>query len=353
MSDFTEQYSLEGIKPVDASFLGAVEARLLSLTKPPGSLGLLEEIATRLALIEKTTNPQITKKQIFTLAGDHGVTDEGVSAYPKVVTSQMVLNFLSGGAAINVLARHAGAKVTVVDMGVDYDFGTNPGLVNAKIGWGTANFTKGPAMSRQEAVKAIKVGMNLVKKAAGEGVSLIGVGEMGIGNTTSASAILASFAGIPPAKVVGRGTGVDEEGLQRKAKAVETALRVNRPDPNDPLDVLSKVGGFEIAGMTGIFLGAAKEGIPVIADGFISTSAALLAIKLAPAAEDYLFLSHLSEEKGHAAMVELFNTRPLLNLSLRLGEGTGAALAMGLVEASAKIMTEMATFSEAGVSEKE
>jgi nicotinate-nucleotide--dimethylbenzimidazole phosphoribosyltransferase len=353
LTSITLEQAISGIKPVDKNLLGAIEARLLDLTKPPGSLGLLEEIATRLALIKKTTNPRITKKQIFTLAGDHGVTDEGVSAYPKVVTPQMVLNFLGRGAAINVLARHAGAEVTIVDMGVDYDFDSIPGLVNAKVARGTANFTKGPAMTREEAKKAVAIGMELARKAAEDGVSLIGVGEMGIGNTTSASAILAAFSGIPAEEVVGRGTGVDEEGLRRKAKAVRTGLKVNKPDPNDPLDVLSKVGGFEIAGMTGIFLGAAREGIPVIADGFISTAAALVAVKLAPAAEDYLFLSHLSEERGHSRMVELFRTKPLLKLSLRLGEGTGAALAMGLIEASAKIMTEMATFSEAGVSQKE
>ncbi|TLN24072.1 nicotinate-nucleotide--dimethylbenzimidazole phosphoribosyltransferase, partial [bacterium] len=269
------------------------------------------------------------------------------------VTWQMVENFLAGGAAINVLARHAGASLAVVDMGVDYDFPPNTALIDGKIAKGTKNFTQGPAMSREEAARAIIFGAALAQGAVEEGYSIIGAGEMGIGNTTSASAILASFSGLHPSEVVGRGTGVDEEGLRRKAAAVQKALEVNRPDPADPLDVLAKVGGFEIAGMAGIYLGAASRGAIAVADGFISTSAALVAVRLCPALEDYLFLAHVSEERGHARMLELFKNRAILDLGMRLGEGTGAALAFGVIEAGAKILSEMATFSEAGVSGKE
>lgn len=353
MTESSLQTLIDSIRPLDAAALDAAQARLDDLTKPPGSLGRLEGVAQRLAAIQGTVRPAVRRKRVYTLAGDHGVTAEGVSAFPREVTPQMVLNFLNGGAAINVLTRHVGAEIRVVDVGVDYDFGGAAGLVHAKVARGTQNLARGPAMTREEALRAIGVGVDLASSAADEGVDLLGIGEMGIGNTTPASALLAAFTGLTPDEVVGRGTGVDDEGLRRKADAIRRGLEVNRPDPDDALDVLHKLGGFEIAGMAGICLGAAARRVPVVVDGFISTSAALVASHLAPAVSDYLFLSHLSQEQAHIRMVEHLGQDPLLILELRLGEGTGAALAMSILEASAKILSEMATFSEAGVSNRE
>jgi nicotinate-nucleotide--dimethylbenzimidazole phosphoribosyltransferase len=341
------------IKPVDPELLEKAQERLNSLTKPPGSLGRLEEFAGRLGAIQQTVKPFIGKKRVYTLAGDHGVTEEGVSAFPSEVTPQMVLNFVGAGAAINVLTRHVGSEIMVVDMGVNFDFGNVAGLIDCKVAKGTANFTKGAAMTVEQTARAVSAGVELARQAKTDGVTLLGVGEMGIGNTTPAAAILAAFSGLSPEEVVGRGTGVDDEGLKRKADAVKRGLEVNAPDANNPLDVLAKVGGFEIAGMTGVFLGAAACGIPVLADGFISSSAALVALKLCPALADYLFVAHLSQEQGHVKMVELLGQQPIVDLSMRLGEGTGAALAMSILEAAARIPSEMATFAEAGVSDKE
>ncbi len=340
------------IHPVEAGALEAAQGRLDELTKPPGSLGRLESVARRLAAVQGTTRPAVRKKRIYTLAGDHGVTEERVSAFPREVTPQMVLNFLRGGAAINVLARHVGAEIVVVDVGVDHDFSGCGGLVHAKVRQGTRNLSREPAMTREEAVQAVGVGVGLARQAVEDGIDLLAVGEMGIGNTTAASAILAALGGLDPEEAVGRGTGVDDEGLRRKADAVRRGLAVNRPDPSDPLDVLRKVGGFEIAGMVGIFLGAAALRLPVVVDGFISSSAALVAVRMAPAVEDYLFLSHLSHERAHARLLDLLDREPLLVLEMRLGEGTGAALGLSLVEAAARLLSEMATFSEAGVANK-
>ncbi|MBI5016687.1 MAG: nicotinate-nucleotide--dimethylbenzimidazole phosphoribosyltransferase [Deltaproteobacteria bacterium] len=344
---------IRGIRPLDPAVLEAAQRRLDDLTKPPGSLGRLEDVARRLAGIQGTAKPAVRKKRVYTFAGDHGVTEEGVSAYPREVTAQMVLNFLRGGAAINVLTRYVGAEITVVDIGVDHDFQGIAGLVHAKVGRGTRSLARGPAMTREEALQALGVGIDLAREAKRDGVDLVGIGEMGIGNTTPAAALLAAFAGLAPEEVVGRGTGVDDEGLHRKADAVRRGLEVNRPDPSDPLGVLHRLGGYEIAGMAGVCLGGAAAGLPVVVDGFISTAAALVATKLAPAAADYLFFSHLSQERAHVRMIEHLGQQPLLVLDLRLGEGTGAALAMGIVEASARILSEMATFSEAGVSNRE
>lgn len=338
------------VRPLDREWLDAAQRRLDDLTKPPGSLGRLEEVARRIAAIQRCVTPAIRRKRVYTLAGDHGVTEEGVSAFPREVTAQMVLNFLRGGAAINVLSRHVGAEVVVVDVGVDCEFADHPGLVRAKVARGTGNLAQGPALSRAQALAALGVGVGLAARAAEEGVDLLGVGEMGIGNTTPAAALLAAFAGLDPEEVVGRGTGVDDRGLARKADAVRRGLAVNRPDPDDPIDVLAKVGGLEIAGIAGVCLGAAARRIPVAVDGFISTAGALAAVRLCPPIKDYLFLSHLSQERAHARMVEHLGQAPLLVLELRLGEGTGAALAMSVMEASAKILSEMATFGEAGVS---
>lgn len=353
MEESALQSLVGSILPLEPACLDAAQRRLDDLTKPPGSLGRLETVARRLAGIQRTAKPAIHRKRVYTLAGDHGVTEEGVSAFPREVTAQMVLNFLRGGAAINVLARHVGAEVVVVDIGVDHDFGDLGGLVHAKVARGTANLARGPAMGRREALAALGVGVGLADRAAEDGVDLVGVGEMGIGNTTPAAAILAAFTGLDPAEAVGRGTGVDDQGLARKAEAVRRGLAVNRPDPADPLDVLAKVGGLEIAGIAGVCLGAAARRIPVAVDGFISTAGALVAARLAPAVKEYLFLSHLSQERAHIRMVEHLDQNPLLVLELRLGEGTGAALAMSVIEASARVLSEMATFSEAGVSNRE
>lgn len=349
----TEQSLIDlarSIPALDPKVSEAAQARLDDLTKPPGSLGRLEEVARRLATFQGTTRPVIRGKRIYTMAGDHGVTEEGVSAFPREVTPQMVLNFLNGGAAINVLARHVGAEVVVVDVGVDHDFQGVPGLVHAKVGRGTRNLARGPAMNRDEALRALAVGVELGRRAAEEGVNLVGIGEMGIGNTTPASALLAAFSGLPAEEVVGRGTGVGEEGIRRKAEAVRLGIENNRPDRADPLGVLAALGGYEIAGMAGVCIGAAAAGIPVVVDGFISTSAALVAVKLAAKVADYLFVSHLSQEKAHKLMLQELGQKALLDLDMRLGEGTGAALAMGIIEASAKILSEMATFADAGVS---
>lgn len=344
---------LHEIRPLDRAALEAAQARLDDLTKPPGSLGRLEEVAKRLAAIQATVRPVIGKKRMHTFAGDHGVTEEGVSAFPREVTPQMVLNFLRGGAAINVLTRHVGAEIVVVDVGVDYDFAGCPGLLHAKIARGTQNLAKGPAMTRDEALSALTVGFDLAVLAKNEAVDLAGIGEMGIGNTTPAAALLSAFTGIPPEESVGRGTGVDDAGLRRKIEAVRRGLEVNRPRANDALDVLHKLGGYEIAAMAGFCVGAAHARLPVAVDGFIATAGAFVATRLCPAVGDYLFLSHLSQERGHIRMVEHLTQQPLLVLDLRLGEGTGAALAMNILEAAAKLLSETATFSEAGVSNRE
>ncbi len=296
--------------------------------------------------------PVLDKKVIFTFAGDHGIADEGVSAYPKEVTPQMVLNFVRGGAGINVLARHAGADVVVVDIGVAYDFNGTPGLVSRKVVRGTANMRKGPAMTRSEAEQCLQVGIDLAREYAGKGYRIFGTGDMGIGNTTPSSAIASFLTGTPVAQVTGRGTGINDEGLQQKIAVIEQCIVKNRPDPKDPIDVLAKLGGAEIGGIAGLILGAAAERIPVIVDGFISTAGALIAYGIEPKSADYMFAGHSSVEIGQKCMLAKMGLSPILDLNLRLGEGTGAALAMLMVEAGTKVYREMATFGEAGVSEK-
>jgi nicotinate-nucleotide--dimethylbenzimidazole phosphoribosyltransferase len=341
------------IKPIDTRWLSAAESRHRTLTKPPGSLGYLEAIGARMAAIAESPTPRVVKKRIYVAAADHGVTREGVSPYPREVTHQMVLNFLEGGAAINVLARHCGIEVEVVDAGVDYDFPPTAGLVNSKIMPGTSNMTSGPAMSRDQALRAISAGIQLITRAKSDGVNLVGIGEMGIGNTTAAAAITSLLTGTEIDSVTGRGTGADDQMLARKREVIRTAIELNRPDPRDPLDILQKVGGLEIAVMMGITLAAAVERMATVADGFISTAAAALAVAAAPAAREYLFLGHLSAEPGHRALLEYIGGRPVLDLGMRLGEGTGAALAIHIIEASTKILSEMATFREAGVTDRE
>ena len=295
--------------------------------------------------------PPTARATIFTLAGDHGVTAERISAYPQVVTGQMVENFLKDGAAVNVLARHVGARVLVADFGVASPLPDLPGLHSRRIAGGTANMTAGPAMLRADATRAVEAGMALVESERADGLDLIGTGEMGIGNTTAASAIVAALTGATPAEVTGRGTGVDDATWRRKVATVERALAVNQPDAADGLDVLIKVGGFEIAGLAGVVLAGAAYRIPVFLDGFIAGAAALAAVRIAPAARHYLIAAHRSVEPGHARALAALELVPYLDLGMRLGEGTGAALGIGLARAAAAILTEMATFKSAGVSE--
>jgi nicotinate-nucleotide--dimethylbenzimidazole phosphoribosyltransferase len=343
--------TIAAIKPVDESWYGKARVRLDSLTKPIGSLGRLEEFARRLVAITENEMPVINKKVIVTFAGDHGVVDEGVAAYPREVTAQMVFTFLNGGAGINVLSRYAGSDVVVVDMGVDYDFEDAPNLVHRKVMKGTRNLAKGPAMTREEAIKCLEAGIGLAADCAKKGYSMVGTGDMGIGNTTPSSAIVASITGKPAATVTGKGTGITDEALSKKAAIIDAAIRLNAPNPKDGIDVLAKVGGTEIGGIAGFILGAAAHRIPVVIDGFISTAGALIAYTIAPAVKDYLFAAHNSVEKGHMVMLETMGLSPILDLELRLGEGTGAALAMLMIEGGLKIYKEMATFAEAGVSE--
>jgi len=342
--------TLSKIKPVDPQWYDLAQKRLDNLTKPLGSLGRLEEFARRLVAIFEDAMPSINKKAVFTFAGDHGVTEEGVSAYPKEVTAQMVFNFLRGGAGINVLARHAGADVVVIDIGVDHDFKDIEGLVHMKVLRGTKNFSKGPAMTREEALKCIETGIELANAYAKRGYRLFATGEMGIGNTTPSSAIAAVLTGRPVEEVTGRGTGIGDETLKRKIEVIKRGIEINSPDPSDPIDVLHKIGGAEIGGIAGLILGAAANRIPVVIDGFISTAGALIAYKLKPETKDYMFAAHNSQEIGHKVILELMGLRPILDFDLRLGEGTGAALAMLMIEAGLKIYKEMATFQEAGVS---
>lgn len=342
----------ESIPPLDEVSIAAARSRQDTLTKPQGSLGRLEELSIQLAGITGRERPRVPRKAVIVMAGDHGVVRNGVSAYPAEVTPQMVLNFLRGGAAINVLARQAGARVTVVDVGVAADFADAPGLIRCKVAYGTADFTCGPAMTPAQAEEAIQVGVDVVSAEIAAGLDLVATGDMGIGNTTPSAAIVAALSGRPVASVTGRGTGVDDAGLARKIAAIETALAVNRPDPQDAFDVLCKVGGLEIAGLAGVIIAAAAHRVPVVIDGFISGAAALIAAGLAPAVRPYLIASHRSVEVGHGAMFDLLGVRPLFDFDLRLGEGTGAVLAFHVVEAACRILDEMATFAEAGVSEK-
>jgi nicotinate-nucleotide--dimethylbenzimidazole phosphoribosyltransferase len=341
---------LRSIKPLDKKFLQRAQERLDSLTKPRGSLGRLEEIAAQIVAIREDLKPELEKKVIFTFAGDHGVTDEGVSAYPKEVTSQMVFNFLRGGAGINVLAKQAGADVVVIDIGVNYDFGCVDGLTRRKIVSGTRNMVKGPAMTHDEALQCIETGIELAYMYADRGYSLFGTGDMGIGNTTPSSAIIACISGLPVSEVTGKGTGIDEKTFQQKMNVIKKAIETNTPDPNKPLDVLAKIGGAEIGGIAGLCLGAASKRVPVLVDGFVSTAGALIAYEIEPAVKEYLIASHRSVEKGHQRMLGKMGLKTLLDLNLRLGEGTGASLGMLIVESALRIYNEMSTFAEAQVS---
>jgi nicotinate-nucleotide--dimethylbenzimidazole phosphoribosyltransferase len=344
---------LKAIKPLDKKAMETARARQDSLTKPQGSLGRLEELAIKIAGIRGKMPPMLEHKAIVTMAADHGVVAEGVSAYPQEVTRQMVYNFLQGGAAINVLARHIGARVVVVDMGVASGcFEPHPDLVCKAVGFGTRNMAKGPALTRQQAMQAVTAGIEIVEAEVARGLDIVGAGDMGIGNTTASAAICAAMTGEPVEHITGRGTGIDKKQLAHKAEVIRQALAVNQPNPKDPLDVLAKVGGFEIGGLVGVMLGAAAHRIPVVLDGFNSGSAALIAAGLSPGVKDYFIAAHNSAEHGHRRMLKHVGLTPLLDLKMRLGEGTGAALGIFLAEAAVKLLSEMATFDEAGVSQK-
>ena len=343
---------IEGIEPLNAEWRKQAREYLNKLAIPQGSLGELLNLAEQLAAIKHSLKPSVRNKVVVTMAGDHGVVVEGISAFPQEVTPQMVANFVAGGAAINILAEVSGARVVVVDMGVAADL---TGLVKEgkiqsyKVDYGTRNMALGPAMTRTQAVQALEAGIEIAGKLASEGVELLATGDMGIGNTTPSSAILAVFSGLPVLEVTGRGTGISDQALQNKARVIEKALDVNKPDATDPVDVLAKVGGFEIGGIAGLILGAAYYKIPVVVDGFISTAGALLAKALAPESLNYMIAAHQSMEYGHQFMLKELGLKPLLNLNLRLGEGTGAALAMNIVEASAQVIGKMLTFEDAWV----
>ncbi len=337
------------VQDLDREAMREARERQEQLTKPRGSLGVLEEISVQLAGIYGDPRPLPGPKAVIVMAADHGVVEEGVSLYPPEVTAQMVLNFLAGGAAINVLSRYAGAEVRVVDVGVRSEV-EGEGLVVRKVKAGTDNMALGPAMSREEALAALEVGMEVAEDVVAGGAKVLAAGEMGIGNTTAASAVTACLCGVDPGEVTGRGTGLDDAGLERKVEVVRRALEVNRPDPSDPLDVLARVGGLEIAGIAGVMLAATAARRPVLVDGFISAAGALVAAGLQPKAVHYMLASHLSVEKGHAVILKKLGLHPIIRANMRLGEGTGAALAFFIVDAAMKILDEMATFKEAGVS---
>jgi len=343
---------LEAIKPLDESAMDSARARQDTLTKPQGSLGRLEDLSIQLAGIQGKPIPQIKNKAIITMAGDHGVVAEKVGNWPQEVTAQMLYNFLRGGAGINVLARQVGARVVVVDMGVATELEPHPQLLPRKIASGTKNIALGPAMTREQAIKSLETGIEIVTSEVGKGLDILGTGDMGIGNTTSSSAICAVMTERPAAEVTGRGAGITDEQLAHKIEVVKSALAVNNPDPGDPIDILAKVGGFEIGGLAGVMFGAAVNRIPVVIDGFISGAAALIATALSPGLKDYLIAAHVSAETGHRLLLKHLGIMPLLDLGMRLGEGTGAALGIFLAEAAARIMGEMVTFSEASVSER-
>jgi nicotinate-nucleotide--dimethylbenzimidazole phosphoribosyltransferase len=345
------QRTLAAIRPPDDAAAAAAQLKLDGKTKPLGSLGRLEELARAVAGVRRTAIPELPVKAMVVMAGDHGVAEEGVSAFPQSVTAQMVLNIANGGAAISVLSRQVGARLLVVDVGVKEDLPAVKGVRSARVARGTRNFAVGPAMTREETVKALEVGIALANELADEGITLIGIGEMGIANSTPAAALTTAFTGRPVAEVTGRGTGIDDETLRHKVEVIERALRLHA-GATEPLDVLARLGGLEIAGLAGVVLGAAARSVPVLTDGVIATSGALAAARLCPAAAGAVLASHRSVEIGHRIQLEALGKRALFDFDLRLGEGTGAALAMGIVDAAVRVLREMASFEEAGVSGK-
>jgi nicotinate-nucleotide--dimethylbenzimidazole phosphoribosyltransferase len=322
------------------------------LTKPTGSLGRLEQLSIQIAGIQGRPIPQIKQKAVIVMAADHGVAARGTSAYPQEVTAQMVLNFLRGGAGINVISRQVGARVIIVDMGVAVKLEANPGLLSRRIAAGTQDMSRGPAMTVAQARQALETGIEIVTAEIKKGLDIVATGDMGIGNTTASSAICAIMTGKTIAEVTGRGTGLDNKQLQQKIRIINESIAFNKPESAKPLEVLAKVGGFEIGGLAGVILGAAAHRVPVVIDGFISGAAALIAAGLCPQSKDYMIAGHCSVEPGHKLLLQYLGLKPLLDMEMRLGEGTGAALAMSLAEISVRILNEMATFAEAGVSDK-
>jgi len=349
MSELLDQ-AIASVKMPDKAVEEAALTKLREQARPAGSLGVLEGVSARLAGITGTLDVHLEKKVIVTCAGDHGIVEEGVSLFPSDVTPLMVYNFVKGGASVNVLARHAGADVMVADLGVNHEFDPALPIFHKKVRMGTANFAAGSAMTREEAVRSIEAGIEIVDELLSAGdVDILGTGDMGIGNTSPSSAIIAAFSGVAVEEVVGRGTGIDDEGIRRKVDAIERGLALNKPDPSDPLDVLAKVGGCEIGGLAGLVIGAAAHGLPVVCDGLISTAGALLGCELVPTAREYLFASHRSLEKGHRYMHERLDLRPLLDLDLRLGEGTGAAVAMEILDLSTRVLADIKSFEEVAI----
>ena len=343
--------TLGAISEVDHEAAAETQRLLDNKTKPRRSLGRLEDLACKVASIQRKPRPPLSTKAIVVMAGDHGVAQEGVSAYPPEVTWQMLLNFGRGGAAINVLARQAAARLVVVDMGANGPAEAIPGVLSHRIAPGTRNFTLGAAMTTEQAIQALEHGITIAQQLARAGVDLIGIGEMGIGNTTAATALLAAFTQRPVREITGRGTGIDDVTFARKVAAIEKALKVNPPEGKSGLQVLAALGGFEIAGLAGVVLGAAANKIPVLLDGFIASTAALCAARIAPRAAEYVIASHQSVEVGHKVVLEALGCEPLFELAMRLGEGTGAALAMHMVDASLHVLHEMATFESAQVTD--
>ena len=351
MSDLLSK-TIANIRPLDAKSMAAAKARQDTLTKPTGSLGRLEELSIRIAGMQGKSLPQIKQKAVIVMAADHGVAARGTSAYPQEVTAEMVLNFLHGGAGINVISRQVGARVVIVDMGVAKKLESNPELISRRIAAGTQDMSKGPAMTVAQATRSVEAGIEIVVTEIKKGLDIVATGDMGIGNTTASAAICAVVTGKTAAEVTGRGTGLDDQQLQQKIIIINEAITLNKPDFSKPLEVLAKVGGFEIGGLAGVILGAASHRVPVIIDGFISGAAALIAAGLCPQCKDYMIAGHCSVEPGHKIILQHLGLKPLLDLEMRLGEGTGAALAMSFAEISVRILMEMATFTEAGVAEK-
>ena len=340
---------IKEIKPVSELWISKAWKRLDNLSKPKRSLGYLEEMASRVVAIYEKEKPEINKKAVYVFVGDHGIVEEGVSAYPQEVTALMVRNFLAGGAGINVLSRRAGADVFVVDIGMKEEIADAPELINRNVKRSTDNMAKGPAMTREEAEKAIDAGIEIALNASENGVNMIATGEMGIGNTAPSSALYSVMLPAKLADVTDKGTGLEDEGIKLKVKIIEKALEINRSIMDDPVSILAAVGGLEIAGICGLCLGAASRRMVVVVDGFISSAGALVAMKICPAVKDYLFFSHKSSEKGHRIFCEKEGIRPILDLDLRLGEGTGAACAMQIIENAVSIYNEMATFDDVGI----
>lgn len=342
------QQTIDSIGELNTEVMEKVQLRLDNLIKPPGSLGVLEDIAKQISGITGDTRPVIKNKVVVLMGGDHGVVDEGVSAFPKEVTAIMMEQFVKGVAGINVLANHVGAKVVPVDIGVLTDINV-PGLVVKKVKKGTDNFTMGPAMTGDEAVKALEVGIEVAIAEINKGADILATGEMGIGNTTSSSALLAVFGNLSPDEVSGRGTGINTAAIDSKSKSIAKAIEINQPNPNEPIDVLAKIGGLEIAGLAGVILGAAANRTPIVIDGFISSAAALVASKIEPKSVHFMIPSHCSAEKAHRLMLDTIGLKPILDMNMRLGEGTGAVLVMSFAEASTKLLREMATFADIGI----